>query len=143
MGAHAGAASPLPRLITRLGPFALAAALLTRLALAAAALAAPACAPRCARWWRRASLWHGSLPFVPGFDPYDVEVHVRRAQDLGRVPLEYGALLRYGSHLPTETQTFGTATAALGERTLIPYSPLALRLLLCRSSGRASTCIGA
>jgi hypothetical protein len=70
------------------------------------------------------TLWHGSLPFVPGFDPYDVEVHVRRARDLGHVPLTYDALLRYGSHLPTETQTFGTATAALGDRTLIPYSPL-------------------
>jgi len=70
------------------------------------------------------TLWHGSLPFVPGFDPYDVEVHVRRAQDLGKVPFTYDAMLRYGSHLPTETQTFGTATAALGERTLIPYSPL-------------------
>jgi hypothetical protein len=64
------------------------------------------------------------VAFVPGFDPYDVEVHVRRSQDLGRVPLEYDALLRYGSHLPTETQTFGTATAALGDKTLIPYSPL-------------------
>ena len=31
------------------------------------------------------TLWHGSLPFVPGFDPYDVEVHVRRAQDLGQL----------------------------------------------------------
>src|SRR5262249_22184247 len=50
--------------------------------------------------------------------------HVRRALDLERVPLRYDALLRYGSHLPTETQTFGTATLALGERTMIPYSPL-------------------
>lgn len=69
-------------------------------------------------------LAHGALPFVPGHDPHDVEVHVRRTRDLGTVPLEYEALLRYGSHLPTATQTFGTATAALGERTLVPYPPL-------------------
>jgi hypothetical protein len=70
-------------------------------------------------------LYHGALPFVPGHDPYDLEVHVRRARDLGSVPFEYQALLRYGSHLPTVSQTFGTATAALGEAKLIPYSPLA------------------
>jgi hypothetical protein len=118
--------APLPLLVllTRLGPFALGAALLTRLALSwQASLSPPVRAALCALV-AAGTLWHGSLPFVPGFDPYDVEVHVRRAQDLGKVPLEYGALLRYGSHLPTETQTFGTATAALGERTLIPYSPL-------------------
>ena len=115
---------PLLLLITRLGPFALGAALLTRLALVrqpslSASVRAALCALVAA-----GTLWHGSLPFVPAFDPYDVEVHVRRAQDLGHLPFEYGAMLRYGSHLPTETQTFGTATAALGERTLIPYSPL-------------------
>jgi len=70
------------------------------------------------------TLLHGALAFVPGFDPYDVEVHVRRARDLGDVPLEYDSLLRYGSQLPTATQTFGTATTALGDQTLIPYSPL-------------------
>jgi hypothetical protein len=69
-------------------------------------------------------VFHASLPFVPGYDPYDVEVHVRRARDLGLVSFEYGSLLLYGSHLPTPTQTFGTATLALGDRILIPYSPL-------------------
>jgi hypothetical protein len=119
-------AAPLALLIavTRLLPFALGAGLLTRLALGRWSDAARG--PRAALSALVAAgvLFHGALPFVPGFDPYDVEVHVRRAQDLGRVPLEYGALLRYGSHLPTETQTFGTATAALGEKTLIPYSPM-------------------
>jgi hypothetical protein len=69
-------------------------------------------------------LFHAALPFVPGYDPYDVEVHVRRARDLGLVTSDYGSLLLYGSHLPTPTQTFGTATLALGDRILIPYSPL-------------------
>lgn len=118
--------APLPLLlwITRLGPFALAAALLTRLALAGQPSLSPGVRAALCALVAAGTLWHGSLPFVPGFDPYDVEVHVRRAQDLGHVPLTYDAMLRYGSHLPTETQTFGTATAALGERTLIPYSPL-------------------
>ena len=115
---------PLLLLITRLGPFALAAGLLTRIGLAPVASLPPRVRAALCALVAAGTLWHGSLPFVPGFDPYDVEVHVRRAQDLGHVPLTYDALLRYGSHLPTETQTFGTATAALGDRTLIPYSPL-------------------
>src|SRR4029077_1488642 len=117
---------PLPLLlwITRLGPFALAAALLTRLALAAQPSLSPTVRATLCALVAAGTLWHGALPFVPGFDPYDVEVHVRRARDFGNVPLTYDAMLRYGSHLPTETQTFGTATAALGDRTLIPYSPL-------------------
>ena len=117
---------PLPLLlwITRLGPFALAAALLTRLALAAQPSLSPGVRAALCALVAAGTLRHGSLPFVPGFDPYDVEVHVRRARDFGNVPLTYDAMLRYGSHLPTETQTFGTATAALGDRTLIPYSPL-------------------
>jgi hypothetical protein len=119
-------AAPLPllALLTRLGPFALGAALLTRLALSSQASLSPRVRAALCALVAAGTLWHGSLPFVPGFDPYDLEVHVRRAQDLGTVPLEYGALLRYGSHLPTPTQTFGTATAALGERMLIPYTPL-------------------
>jgi hypothetical protein len=122
---HFAHTAPLALLLvlTRLVPFALAAGLMSRVALGFARVP----------WRDRAALsalvaagilFHGSLAFVPDFDPYDVEVHVRRAQDLGRVPLQYDALLRYGSHLPTETQTFGTATLALGDRTLIPYSPL-------------------
>jgi hypothetical protein len=119
-------AAPLPLMaaLTRLLPLALGAGLLTRLVLARWSDTARGTRAALSALVTAGVLFHGALPFVPGFDPYDVEVHVRRSQDLGRVPLEYGALLRYGSHLPTETQTFGTATAALGEKTLIPYSPL-------------------
>jgi hypothetical protein len=49
---------------------------------------------------------------------------VRRARDHGSLTLDYAAWLRYGSHLPTPSQTFGEATAALGEGAPIPYSPL-------------------
>jgi hypothetical protein len=69
-------------------------------------------------------LFHGSLVFFPNHNPPDIDIHVRRTLDLGSVPLEYGALLRYGSQLPTESQDLGAATAALGQATLIPYSPL-------------------
>lgn len=118
--------APLALLIalTRLLPLALAAGLLTRLALGSWTAAPPPARTGLSALVAVGILFHGAVAFVPGFDPYDVEVHVRRSQDLGNVPLEYDALLRYGSHLPTETQTFGTATAALGEKTLIPYSPL-------------------
>lgn len=118
--------APLALLValTRLLPFALAAGLLTRFALGRWSETAGRTRTALSGLVAAGILFHGALAFVPGFDPYDVEVHVRRSQDLGRVPLEYGAMLRYGSHLPTETQTFGTATAALGEKTLIPYSPL-------------------
>jgi hypothetical protein len=118
--------APLPVVvaITRLLPIALGAGLLTRAALGHWSETTRTTRAALSALVAAGVLFHGALAFVPGFDPYDVEVHVRRSQDLGRVPLEYGALLRYGSHLPTETQTFGTATAALGEKTLIPYSPL-------------------
>jgi hypothetical protein len=117
------APAPLLLAIPRLLLPALAAGLLARLALTAPDIPPRARAALCALV-AAGVFFHGTLPFVPGYDPYDVEVHVRRARDLGTVPFEYDALLRYGSHLPTPTQTFGTATAALGERTLIPYSPL-------------------
>ncbi len=110
--------------IPRLLLVALAAGLLARLALGRARAVSPRTRAALAGLVAAGTLGHGALAFVPGYDPYDLEVHVRRARDLGDVPFEYGALLRYGSHLPTATQTFGTATAALGERTLIPYSPL-------------------
>jgi len=107
----------LPRLL----PLALGAGLLTR--AACGRLPAPTRAGLAALV-AAGTLFHGSLAFVPGYDPGDLEIHVRRARDLGAVPLEYDALLRYGSHLPTPSQTFGEATAALGSRTPIPYSPL-------------------
>ncbi len=118
--------APVPMILaaTRLLPVALASGLATSFALRRWSAVPAATRAGLSLLVAIGVLGHAALPFVPGFDPFDVEVHVRRAQDLGRVPLEYGALLRYGSHLPTETQTFGTATAALGEKTLIPYSPL-------------------
>jgi hypothetical protein len=67
---------------------------------------------------------HGAVAFFPDHNPPDVEIHVRRTLDLAGVGLDYGALLRYGSHLPTRSQTFGQATTALGDAALIPYSPL-------------------
>jgi hypothetical protein len=70
------------------------------------------------------TLLHGSLVFFPDHNPPDIDIHVRRTLDLGGVPFDYQALLRYGSQLPTASQDQGAATAALGERTLIPYSPL-------------------
>jgi hypothetical protein len=69
-------------------------------------------------------LFHGAVVFFPNHNPPDIDIHVRRTLDLATVPLDYGALLRYGSQLPTASQDLGAATAALGEATLIPYSPL-------------------
>jgi hypothetical protein len=69
-------------------------------------------------------LYHGSVVFFPEHSPPDIEIHVRRTRDFADVPLRYGDLLRYGSHLPTASQTFGQATEALGESVLLPYSPL-------------------
>lgn len=119
-------AAPLPLLaaIPRLVGPALAAGLLARVLLGRATDVTRAARAALPLLLVAGTLLHGALAFVPGFDPHDVEVHVRRARDLGGVPFEYDAILRYGSHLPTETQTFGTATTALGERALIPYSPL-------------------
>jgi hypothetical protein len=70
------------------------------------------------------ALVHGSLVFFPDHNPPDIDIHVRRTLDLAGVPFDYQAWLRYGSQLPTASQDQGAATAALGERTLIPYSPL-------------------
>jgi hypothetical protein len=67
---------------------------------------------------------HGAVAFFPDHSPPDLDIHVRRTLDLGGVPLEYDAMRRYGSQLPTASQDEGAATAALGEHTLIPYSPL-------------------
>jgi hypothetical protein len=116
--------APLPTLVAvpRLLPLALLAGLFAGAAigrrLAAAARAALGALVAAG------VLFHGSLAFVPGYDPGDLEIHVRRARDLGAVPLEYDAVLRYGSHLPTPSQTFGEATVALGAGAPIPYSPL-------------------
>jgi hypothetical protein len=107
----------------RLLPLAAVAGLLTRFALARRGL----------RDWERAALsglvaagtlFHASVVFFPNHNPPDIDIHVRRTLDLAGVPLSYQALMRYGSQLPTASQDLGQATAALGERTLIPYAPL-------------------
>jgi hypothetical protein len=134
--ALSAAAAPGTILLARLAPFPLLLAVprLLAVALLAGLLTAMALA-RCLTVARRerailaamvagGTIVHGSLAFFADREPVDTEIHLRRARDLAGVPLEYDALLRYGSHLPTASQTFGKATAALGERTLIPYSPL-------------------
>ena len=114
---------PLLLAVPRLLPLAAAAGLVTRLALAGRSLAA----------WERTALaglvalgtsFHASVVFFPDHNPPDIDIHVRRTLDLAGVPLRYDALMRYGSQLPTASQDLGAATAALGERTLIPYAPL-------------------
>jgi hypothetical protein len=70
------------------------------------------------------TLVHGAVAFAPNHNPPDLGTHIARILDLGRLPLEYDALLRYGSHLPTESQSTAPATDLFGERALVPYSPL-------------------
>jgi hypothetical protein len=69
-------------------------------------------------------LFHGSLVFLPRFNPNDLEIQVHRTLDLALVPWDYHAWLRYGSHLPTPTQPYGGADYALGSAVLVPYTPL-------------------
>lgn len=71
-----------------------------------------------------AVLFHGSLVFLPRFNPNDLEIQVHRTLDLALVPWDYDALLRYGSHLPTPTQPYGGADYALGRSVLVPYTPV-------------------
>jgi len=131
----AAAAAIVGNLALRLGPLATAMAVPRLVPAALLAGAAAALVLRAARVDPRdrallaglvaaGVLGHGALAFLPDHNPPDLDIHVRRTLDLGGVPLEYGALLRYGSQLPTASQDLGAATAALGERTLIPYSPL-------------------
>ena len=68
-------------------------------------------------------LFHGSLVFLPRYNPNDLEIQVHRTLDLALVPWDYSAVLRYGSHLPTPTQPYGGADFALGQGFLVPYSP--------------------
>jgi hypothetical protein len=67
---------------------------------------------------------HGAVAFAPNHNPPDLGTHIARIVDLERLPLEYRAVLRYGSHLPTASQSTAPATDLFGERALIPYSPL-------------------
>jgi len=117
-------AAPIPTLlaIPRLGLFAVAAGLAVNVVLR------PLVTPR-----ERAALtalvaagvlFHGSVVFFPNHQPPDLDVHVRRTMDFAGVPWDYGAVLRYGSHMPTASQDINTATDAFGEQALVPYSPL-------------------
>ncbi len=70
------------------------------------------------------TLVHGLPVFLPNHNPPDLQTHVERTLDLRGVPFEYGALLRYGSHLPTRSQSSAPATELFGAGALVPYSPL-------------------
>jgi len=70
------------------------------------------------------TLFHGSVVFFPNHNPPDLDTHAVRTLDLDGTPWSYGALLRYGSHLPTRSQEAAPATDLFGERALVPYSPL-------------------
>lgn len=117
-------AAPLPTLLAlpRLGLFALATAAATNLILRR--LVTPRERAALTALVAGGVLVHGSVVFFPNHSPPDLDVHVRRTLDFAAVPLEYGALMRYGSHLPTASQDINTATAAFGVQALIPYSPL-------------------
>jgi hypothetical protein len=117
--------APLPLLIAvpRLGPAALLAGLATRALLPRAGVAGT---DRALLTWLvvLGVLAHGSLVFLPFNESQNLEIYVHRTLDLGSVPWDYDSLLRYGSQLPTATQPYGAATYALGDKALIPYSPL-------------------
>jgi hypothetical protein len=67
---------------------------------------------------------HASLPFFPDHNPPDLQTHIDRTLDFADVPWEYEALRRYGSHLPTASQTAAPATDLFGSQVLVPYPPL-------------------
>jgi hypothetical protein len=121
-------AAPLPVVaaVPRLLPVALVAgaAVYAALARRAAAVITPAQRAALACLVAAGVAAHGSVAFFPNHNPPDVEIHVRRTLDLATVGHDYRSLLRYGSHLPTPSQTFGQATTALGDAALIPYSPV-------------------
>jgi hypothetical protein len=108
----------------RLVPVALVAGLVARLALARVAAISAAERAGLALLVAFGTVAHGSVVFFPNHNPPDLDIHVRRSLDLGDVPFEYGAMMRYGSQLPTASQDKGAATEALGAQVLIPYSPL-------------------
>ena len=117
-------AAPFPVItaVPRLLPVALAAGLIVH-ALLSRSPATPAERAALACLVAAGVAVHGAVAFFPDHNPPDVEIHVRRTLDLASVSLDYDSLLRYGSHLPTPSQTFGQATTALGDAAPIPYSP--------------------
>jgi hypothetical protein len=117
-------AAPLPTLLAlpRIGLFALAAGLAVNVMLRP--LVTPRERTALTLLVAGGVLFHGSVVFFPNHQPPDLDVHVRRTIDFAAVPWDYGALLRYGSHMPTASQDINTATDAFGEQALVPYSPL-------------------
>jgi hypothetical protein len=75
------------------------------------------------------TLGHGLVVFFPNHNPPDLSTHIGRTMDFGTVPLEYEALLRYGSHLPTASQRAAPATDLFGSKALVPYAPGAYLVL--------------
>jgi 4-amino-4-deoxy-L-arabinose transferase-like glycosyltransferase len=108
---------------TRLVPLAVLAGLATAWALARAAVSRGERAA-LAGLVSAGVLAHGAIAFAPDHNPPDLGTHITRILDLGRLPLDYHAILRYGSHLPTDSQTTAPGTDLFGERALVPYSPL-------------------
>jgi hypothetical protein len=70
------------------------------------------------------TLLHALPVFLPNHNPPDLLTHVERTLDLRGLHFEYAALLRYGSHLPTASQSSAPATELFGSTALVPYSPL-------------------
>ena len=118
--------APLPTVmaVPRLVPLALGAGLLTRFLLRRTASADERTAVAWALILAGGLLLRASLPFFPDHNPPDLQTHVDRILDFADVPWEYGALLRYGSHLPTASQTAAPATDLFGASFLVPYPPL-------------------
>ncbi|MET0553973.1 MAG: hypothetical protein ABW221_13100 [Vicinamibacteria bacterium] len=119
-------AAPFPTLsaVPRLTPLALAAGAAVWAALRRFSTAD---ARTAARWGVVTASFlaaHASLPFFPDHNPPDLQTHIDRTLDFADVPLEYHALRRYGSHLPTASQTAAPATDLFGSQVLVPYPPL-------------------
>lgn len=110
--------------VPRLVPLALGAGLLTRFVLRRFASVDARTAVAWAWIVCAGLLVRASLPFFPDHNPPDLQTHVDRTLDFADVPWEYGALLRYGSHLPTASQTAAPATDLFGTSLLVPYPPL-------------------
>jgi hypothetical protein len=119
-------AAPLATVMAvhRLVPLALAAGLVTRILLRRLASIDDRTATAWAWVLTIGLVVRASLPFFPDHNPPDLQTHVDRTLDFADVPLEYGALLRYGSHLPTASQTAAPGTDLFGSSLLVPYPPL-------------------
>jgi hypothetical protein len=118
--------APFPTLLAvpRLVPLALAAGLAVWAALRRFSTVDRRTALRWACVTAASLALHASLPFFPDHNPPDLQTHIDRTLDFADVPWDYQALLRYGSHLPTASQTAAPATDLFGSQMLVPYPPL-------------------